>query len=776
MITRREFCSTAAVVALPQGGEERQKALANELRSRRKKGWQQFDWKKSTSMRQSLLKSRLRLAGDSSLWLLRGCAIPEALWRPVQQTDYEAPKPQPGGNSGAPGYVLLDLVGAWLATGSEVYADTAVRTLRRVAEYKYWGGVNGKPKDTDLNAGALLFGGGFALDTLYDRIPASDRAFIVEQFARHGRLMYEHHMRRDHIPWEQNHTYIDLGGLWCTSVALLGEVPEAKAWYEFGSRVIKIAVHLLDSPDGAFYEGTHYWNFGYAQHLLPILDFYRNVTDEDPFSGSSFLMNLKYFLMHTLLPGGRYDINLGDAAAAPISQAGLTKARYAMQKTASEYNDPESQFLAGYFGQANKLNASSDPWTLSFWDPTVESRDPRPSWNTMHRFRDLDLITVRSSWSDDATHLALRCGPPLGHRATGILLKNEIPKWKPGTGHTHPDLNSMLLFDHGEHLLVDTGYTWTKSVREHSTVAVDGGGQIGDGVRWPDFEPYNRHGRIRGFLGLSGQYCYLCGDAAQGYDEKLKLDRFDRNAILMCDPNRSYVFVHDILESQVLHKYEWILLAINKAEEAGAGVYRIRSGSRTLTVRLLEPDGVALSQEPAIALGRGDQGGKSEARGHRLSFSLKDRKRIEIQAVLLMHDANEPAPKVDLTGGVVTVTATDWEDVLAPGGSAGRIACDGRYASVRQQSGRVVRWAAQNATRFAFADTPIFTASAMVSAAMAGSEATFEAAAAAEVQLKMAVRPSGCTLNGKAVEFRYDDRTQTLRLRVPAGSSGLKLL
>jgi hypothetical protein len=774
MISRRTFLYGASLPAIAASGADSRSQLIDELRKQKRRTWLPFDYR-STEVPKIPASSRPRLAGDPELWKLRARTIRESIWRALPQKPYEAPKPNPEGNGGAPGYVLLDLTAAWLATGAEFYAETAIRTLRRVSEYKYWGGINGKPKDTDLHAGALLFGGGFAFDTFRDRIPEADRRVIVEQFARHAELMFRHHNERDHLPWEQNHTYIDLGGLWCTAAALAGEAPEAESWMRLGARAIKTAMYLLNSPDGSFYEGTHYWNFGFAQHLLPTLELYRNWTGEDPFGGSQFLRNVKLYVMHTLLPGGKNDINLGDAAAGPISEASMGKARYAMFKCASEYGDPECQFLAGYFTEANRLQTATDPWTLTFWDPSIEPRDPRPSWNTVHHFDDLGLVTARSSWRDDATHLTLRCGPAIGHRSAGILLSGEIPKWAPSTGHTHPDLNSILLYDAGEHLLVETGYTWTKLVREHSTVAVDGGGQVGDNVRWPDYGPYDRHGRMAAFLGLSNEYCYLRGEAAGGYEAKLKLDRFDRNAVLMFAPGQSYLLLHDRLESSVEHQYEWLLIAISQARETAPGVYRISSGSRALTVRLIEPGDLKFHQEPAIALGRGDQGGSQEQRGQRLSFSSSRRKSLEVTALLQLHNAAEAAPAVQSQSGALRISGAGWEDLVTVGGKSGPLSGDGHHATVRQQSGRVTRWAVQDATSLTMDSQTIFSSPSRVSAAGCAHTVVFEAAAASEVAFRSETRPVGCRLDGKAIRYAFDASKRLTRLEIPAGRHTVEL-
>ena len=477
METRRNCLGkiiAAGALGLPAHADESAvRRLAEERRRLKTRKWLPFDWKTVQPLRKELLGSHPRLLTsppERALWRLRAEAIPKTLWEPRAQEPTKLAPPNPEGNGGRAD-VFLDLSAAWLATGNEFYVKDAIQAMLRVCEYPHWGGGNGKPKDTDLDAGGLLMGLGVAYDTFFDRIGAADRKTIREKLTHQSRLMYAHHSVRTAVQWEQNHTYIAMGGMFCAAAAIYDEVPEARAWYDLGVKVIKRAVYLLDSPDGAFYEGLGYWNYGFALHLLPQLEMFRNVTGADSFAGFSSLRKLKYYMLHGLLPGGKYWLNVGDVGHSVVASANLSRARYCMLKLAAEYQDPELQFLAEYFAKVKALEAANDPWTLGSWDPALQTRDPRKVWAPVHHFRDLDLVTARSDWSDQASYLAMRCGPALGHRATKILLSGELPDWKPASGHVHPDLNSLMIFDHGEHMVVDTGYTWTKLTRDHSTVA-----------------------------------------------------------------------------------------------------------------------------------------------------------------------------------------------------------------------------------------------------------------------------------------------------------------
>jgi hypothetical protein len=727
---RRRFLATCCAGALA-GAADPAERLTAEI-ARRRERWMQFDWKAERDIPAAAATTRPRLWPAAAEWRLRAAALPPGLWRPLETTPYQPPPPGQAGNSGAPGYVLMDLAAAWLATGNEFYAESAVRTLKRVCEYPHWGG-NGKPLDTDLHAGVLLMGGGITYDVFRDRLSPADRQFVLDKYALQAKRMHDHHAGRPEVPWEQNHTYIDCGGLWCTAVALYGEAPDAGRWYRLGSRALRRAAYLLNEPDGAFYENIGYWGYGFEEHGLPLLEMFRHVTGEDVFAGFDALKKLKYYLLHTLLPGGRYELNLGDAGPDKVAIFGAGRARCAMVKTAAEYDDPESRFLVRYFSAAGNLAPATDPWTLLYWAPGSAEKDPREFWAQAHHFDDLDLVTARSNWSDQAAHFALRCGPAMGHRMHRIYTSGGLPGWNPGTGHVHPDLNGFVIFDHGRHLAVDTGYTWTKVTREHSTVAIDGAGQVGDGQRWPSYAPFDRFARVASFLSAPGEYLYVRGEAANGYQPELRLARFNRHAIMVCDPDETYFIIQDELRSSVPHRYEWLLIAAEEAVQMGEHRYRVVSGSRALTVHFLGPAGAGFHQEPVKVSGRPKTVGE---RGHRLSFSIEGRPACDFLAVLTLHASDATGPEVTCTSGAITVATPRWSDLFVPAPSSDTVLeSDGRQAMVRLRDGEPTLWSVHNAHRLAFRGAELLSAAEPVSVVAGSRFAVVEGRGRTEISL-----------------------------------------
>ena len=758
--------------------EESRRLLSERIEKRRQTNWQPFDREVEQPILAQLLgrHPRLLCAPDRLEEIrLRGSAIPESLWHPTAMTPHTPAPPSRRGNSGSPGYDLIRLAASYLATGRDYYAQDAIRVMLGVCSYPHWGGHNHLPADVDLDAGALLMGVGIAYDTFFYSMTPDQRDIIRAKLVKQARRMYGAHSRRDGWSWDQNHTYIDNGGLWCTAVALYDEVDEARDWYAFGTRVLKNAMHVLNGTDGAFYEGIAYWGYGMAMHFVPLLDLFRNVTGVDTFGYFRWQAQSKYYLLHTLMPGGRYQLNLGDTS----EPTALPLRRAAMLKTASEYRDPDAQGLASYFAEEGSLRPTDDAWTLLWWDPSVPARDPRRDWPPHHHFTDLDIVCFRDSWDAAATMLGLRCGPASGHRAKDLVLAQDPPDWIPGTGHVHPDLNHFVIFDHGEFLAIDPGYTVLKRTRNHNTIAVDGGGQIGDGHPWPRFEPWDRFGRIAEVLGCPGTFNYLRGEAAQGYQPELELRQFDRHIIMMPDQNTTWFLVHDQLSSAKPQRYEWLLHSKGQARAGPHQRYAVTTGRRALTARLLQPDALESTTEEIDV--EPPPWSTERKRGWRLVLHPKSNAQdVTFTAVLTCHAADRTGPRVErVADGVIRVEGDGWVDVAALAGSGGGVESDGHHATVRIAADTVGRWGVIGATRLSWAGNSLFDAEAAIAAGCMVMKQSVDVwlntSRAQTLGFLLPFVPSNVQLDGAAARFTFDGATGRARIAIPAGTHAVRI-
>ena len=765
--------------------------------------------------------------------IYRGAAMPERYWK---LSDLEPAKPPIFPRHGRvirP--KLTNPAVSYLAIGQDLYAENAILTMLRLSTaFPHWGGyIGGRWEEHSLSGSEILLGVGIAYDAFYHCMTPDQRKVIRDRLVEQARIMHEEHLEKKeldmkvpamavdlwirhnaHSPerqmgWEHNHIYNYLGGLWTACSAIIDEAPQVQPYYDFGVRAIKRMTYLLNSPDATFSEGLIYWYYGTSEHVVPFLDLFRNITGVDTFGYfAPSLANQKHYLMHSLLPGDKDWLCYGDMGELS-SSAWLMEIFITMSRAASEYRDGQAQGLAEYCIRNGDISDfESVGYTRSWgirngirndyrcflaWDPGVKPVDPYQGELPYRHFTDLDIVCIRTGWQDDATHFAFRSGPSLGHRMTDILVNNELPEWWPHPTHVHPDLNAFLIFDHGEHLAVDTGYIIPKLTRVHNTISVDGGGQLGEGQNWPIFAPYDQFAFIGKFFPAADAYYYVCGQAGNAYKANLELEKFDRHIIMMPDSENTYFLIHDELASAKQHNYDWRLHSASQAEifseqsviEGGQANYTIRQNKRALTVNLLTPKSPAIKSgknmvqtlyDPAIDT----KGIPMEQRGFVLSVSPTAKSKEQaFLTVLTCHDSENPGPSVQNTdaGKAVIITTDRWTDVLAITGSGGGLISDGAYAMTRRQDSELVRWAVLDATKLSFQGEKLFAASSLCSVAGKTRESvleiTIDAQEAVEVVIYLSSKPDNIKLDGKAIPVKYDASPKRLELNIPSGSHSI---
>ena len=182
-----------------------------------------------------------------------------------------------------------------------------------------------------------------------------------------------------------------------------------------------------------------------------------------------------------------------------------------------------------------------------------------------HHFPDHDVVFWRSGWDAQATAIAFKCGPPEGHSATDLIAK--MPDWHTEQGHVHPDVNSFILWAHGQYLTGDSGYAGVPMTIEHNTLLVDGRGQGNEGKghdAWAGF-PYEQMNKARITRAqLTAHGFELEGEGAGVYDSSLGLKRYLRRLTMKSDGK---IEVNDVVESTSPHIFTEVLHSDAKIEK-----------------------------------------------------------------------------------------------------------------------------------------------------------------------------------------------------------------
>ena len=507
-------------------------------------------------------------------------------------------------------------------TAAKTYMDAAV-------SYDVWGYSFSKP-NVDLAAGHLLYGMGVAYDLLYNDLTPTERTRYRTKIAHQASLLYTFFAPRPGRSWaySQNHTFIPMAGLGIAAYALYGEVPEAAQWAAL-SRAIYQRVLETYSTDGYYYEGFEYWIFA-TPWIIHYLDAHQHATGENLFNQPG-LRRTHLYAAHSLLPGGQTMFDFGDVFDGAETRAkqgddyvrshpnGHFESNYnLLYDLATRFNDPEIQGVADWM-RGMGHTGQEEWWTLAWRNPKLVSKSIT-QLSTSHHFTDHDVVFWRNSWSADATAFAFKCGPPEGHHTAELMTK--LPDWHTEQGHAHPDVNSFILWAHGQYLTGDSGYAGVPKTIEHNTLLVDGQGQGHEGKghdAWANFS-YARINQTRITKAvLTSHGLDVIGEGAFAYDASLSLQRYTRHIKL---DRAGHISIDDLIEADVPSTFSEILHSDTTVKKLTDRAFLFDVNGAVLTATLQSPKPTTSIIEPNIVMGPGRPGsvdkGSLETRGERL--------------------------------------------------------------------------------------------------------------------------------------------------------------
>ncbi len=446
----------------------------------------------------------------------------------------------------------------WLAlayrlTGQVKYLHAAENWMLKAAGYRHW------VVDAGSGAGHMLFGLAVGYDWLYHELKPETRTAMRQALLSHGRIVYESAEARPNNAHLQNSLWIDAAGLATCGFALFDESDEVLGWIVWAQNFFDAVLEAL-GPDGATHEGVTYWGCG-LEYLLKYLALQRDLLEIDRF-GHPWLGKTGDYRLYAALPDGRSCVNFADSARADWCGPG-----HLLRRLAGEYRRGRWQWLADHIEAAG---GGQREWLDLLWyDPSV--RPIHPGDEPPGRFfSDLGLVFARSDWTEDALHVALKCGPPLGRNAAQV--RRDL-----GGRHVHPDAASLTLVRGKDHILVDDGYTLRKRTSNHSTLLVDGAGQVGEGGEWFNIQACidtDANPEMR-FVQFGKDYDWYTADATSAYPEAVGLSQFIRH-VLFVRPD--VVVIVDELAAVRPVRFELLYQLAGEARQTDQG-YEIRSGS-----------------------------------------------------------------------------------------------------------------------------------------------------------------------------------------------------
>ncbi len=478
--------------------------------------------------------------------------------------------------------LLLGL--AYRLTGEEKFASKLKELLFDYASKETWEGRTLLQRDPPWQAGLgtshTSYDIAMGYDSIYDFLTKKERQELAQRIVDLGIVPAQ----EDWLSPEKNmHTFDTMGHNWWSAcvymsgfaaLAIRDEVPEAanwaketegytQEWMSYTGSVLQNKPPTFDK-DGGFYESLNYAEYAASQYLL-FLSAYKNVWPKAPYYKSPILDNLgDFFINTTYYTKGEKDlaVNFGDANVYATGEriikllwsVGIQKEQYAW------YINQVSNEDSKYWKSAEALALMPNLPTLS--------ASYVPSSRKSHLYDEMGWATMRNSWDDNKTMLAVKSGFT----------------WN----HAHADAGSYILFHNGKNLIIDPGsasylsplYTEYYCQSEaHNVVFFDGKAQNRNDPYFGSVNSGTLHNLIEG-----QDFKYLLANATGPYSHILA--RNYRNFIWVGD----VILVIDDLLAYEPGQFEWLLHYNGKSNLKGGIDLKIQDEDAKIRVRPLFPE------------------------------------------------------------------------------------------------------------------------------------------------------------------------------------------
>ncbi|KQC29950.1 heparinase II/III family protein [Flagellimonas eckloniae] len=478
--------------------------------------------------------------------------------------------------------LLLGLV--YRMTGDEKFARKTKEVLLNYTSRKTWEGkaLLGRtpPWQGGLGTSHTSYDIAMGFDCIYSYLSETEQQQIAQDIIRLG----INPAREDWLnPDTSYHTFDTMGHNWWSacvymagfaSLAVRDEIPEAIKWAKdieesaiewinFSGSVLQNKPSTFDR-DGGFYESINYASYATSQYLL-FLNGFSNVWPDEPIYKSPILDKVGDFFMNTTyyVEGKRnLAVNFGD------SNIRANGGRILTLLWNLGYQNKQ---YAWYINHANTIESgnSNSPVALAL-RPDLPSLDSNylPNRPKSHLYQDMGWATMRNSWDNNATMLAVKSGF----------------SWN----HAHADAGSYILFHNGKNLIIDSGnasylnplYTEYYCQSEaHNVVFFDGKAQNRNDPYFGVVNSGSLHNLIEG-----EDFKYLLANATGPYSQILA-----RNY-------RSFIWVGDVIlviDDLLAHEpgqFEWLLHYNGESELKGGIDLTITDEDAKVLVRPLYPE------------------------------------------------------------------------------------------------------------------------------------------------------------------------------------------
>jgi hypothetical protein len=456
---------------------------------------------------------------------------------------------------------VFSLSAAYLITGDEQYAQTAICWALRVASWDR-AGPTGKNNFGDMSCMDAMV---TAYDSCYPLLSDAQKQILRNGIHARAGHFFQNWTNRLEAALAEEHAWqhILFSGIQA-AFATLGEIDDAEEWLSYAYEVWLARAPTEGLSDGGWTVGLGYFDVE-TESLRSIPLFFQKLTGVNLFNQAFFRNNLYYVIYAQ--PPHSYSDGFGDGHE---KGKGLPDNDLAyIESLAARLGDP---YASWYANKCREKTGRKKPGVQEDWNGLVRgSADKPPPWTgrfalpQARAFRETGIVEMHTD---------------LANTENDVFVSFRSSPWG-SYGHAHADQNTFNVLAGGERLFYSSGYKvaeldphvlgWYKHTAGHNGVLIDAKGQTYGSEAYGWIPRY-----------LHGEHITYCvGDASGAYDAKPKikgkqqgpelrtslptgdagLTRFRRHVALL---RPSTIVVYDELTANHEADWSWLLHSLEE--------------------------------------------------------------------------------------------------------------------------------------------------------------------------------------------------------------------
>ncbi|MBE7054500.1 MAG: DUF4962 domain-containing protein [Ruminococcaceae bacterium] len=424
------------------------------------------------------------------------------------------------------GDAIMKLSLGYKISGKQEYKDAAALFFNAAKSYPSWG--RGKFENCSLAASHMLVGISCYYDWLYHDLSITQRQEIETLLIARGSIMNNGGW------WERKYLsnlyWTPASSLAVTAAAIYDIYSEAESWFNTSNNWFSKTFSFINT-EGTYQEGPSYWSYGLT-HLIYYVKTAKQFCNID-YATHPFLQNTADYGIYTRLPQmGKNEHIIGVFNFGDSTQNNNLSWVSNMSYLADISQNPVVQWYVEYGIDNSTAGHRNEMWQLFlYYQPDSDSLAPWESdkYPNNKFFEQLGFVFLRNVWFNQESVIAFRCGPTMGTIAREAFINKGFDEtYNLGLTHSHPDINSFMLFAYKDLQIVDDGYA-KGYTRWHNTLTVNDDGQ---------YDLYNKdviaaskaNPHIIKF-DEQEDYVYVAADGTEAYREETGVDKYVRHFI-----------------------------------------------------------------------------------------------------------------------------------------------------------------------------------------------------------------------------------------------------